>query len=106
MKPLYTVTRINAQIVQQRLYVQASLGQVGGDTEIEAYLPARETAALLPREILIGKGSGAPETILDIMNELLEKLASGRTVKIWEYQGKIYFSFLKWNTLRIGDPAA
>jgi len=100
MKPLYTVTRINAQIVQQRLYVQASLGQVGGDTEIEAYLPARETAAL------IGKGSGAPETILDIMNELLEKLAAGRTVKIWEYQGKIYFSFLKWNTLRIGDPAA
>ncbi|MFO7731428.1 MAG: hypothetical protein R6V86_11770 [Spirochaetia bacterium] len=103
MKPVYTVTRIGVEVKQQKMHVCAKLRHNVDSTEIDGYLPARETAALLPREIIIGTEAGAPEAVLDIMNELLEKLAAGRSVKVWEYQDKTYFSFLKWNTVRIAS---
>ncbi len=105
MKPVYTVKQINTEVEQQRIFVTAILLSQEG-TEIKGFLPARETAALLPREIILGEGARASHNIRTVMNELLQKLASGRKVKIWEYQGKIYFSFLKWTTVRIGDFAA
>ena len=105
MKPVYTVKQIYAEVEQQKLFVTAVLLSQDG-TETEGRLPARETAALLPREIIIGEGARASDNILTVMNELLQKLSTGRKVKIWEYQGNVYFSFLKWTTVRIGDYAA
>jgi hypothetical protein len=106
MKPIYEIRSIEAEIVQEKLYVRADLHNTENHQQIVGYLPARETAALLPREIIIGKGTTAPESIVDIINELLAKLAAHRQAKIWEYQGTIYFGFLKWRTVRINEKAA
>lgn len=106
MKPVYEIRSIGAEIVQEKLYVRAFLHNSESHQQVVGYLPAREMAALLPREIIIGKGATAPESIVDILNELLSKLAARRQAKIWEYQGTIYFGFLKWNSVRINRDAA
>lgn len=71
--------------------------------QTEAYLPARETAALLPREILVGKGESTPSSLFPLLRELLEKLTLGREVRVWEYGGRVYCSFPRW---RKSDIAA
>ncbi|MFW5710513.1 MAG: hypothetical protein ACOC2P_00605 [Spirochaetota bacterium] len=106
MKPIYEIRHIEAVLISQKPYVRASLRSCETGQEVIGYLPSREMAALLPREIIIGKGACAPESIIDIMNELLGKLAARRHAKIWEYQGVIYFGFLKWNSVRITQDAA
>ena len=106
MKPLYEIRSIGAEIAHEKLYVRAFLQHTESQQQVVGYMPAREMAALLPREIIIGKGATAPESIVDIINELLSKLAARRQAKIWEYQGTIYFGFLKWNSVRINEDAA
>ncbi len=106
MKPIYEIREIEAEIVDQKLYVRARLWSEEKNEELTGYLPARETAALLPREIIIGRGATAPDTIVAVMNELLGKLAARRQAKIWEYQGVIYFGFLKWSSVRFKADAA
>lgn len=106
MKPIYEIRDIEAEIFNQKLYVRATLYSSERNEELIGYLPARETAALLPREILVGRGASAPDTIIDIINELLGKLAAHRQAKIWEYQGAHYFGFLKWSSVTITADAA
>ena len=68
-----------------------------------ARLPARETATLLPREFLVGTAemNTAEPRLLETVNEMLTKLVVGRSVRMWEYDGRNYFSFLPW---RGGSP--
>lgn len=106
MKPIYEIRDIKAEILNQKLYVRARLWCDEKNEELSGYLPARETAALLPREIIIGQENSAPDTIIAVMNELLGKLAARRQAKIWEYQGVIYFGFLKWSSVRFKADAA
>jgi hypothetical protein len=62
----------------------------------EAVLPARETAALLPREILTAGDFASARDLIPLMNEILERLALGRQVRVWEYEATVYCSFLRW----------
>lgn len=73
--------------------------------EMEAYLPARETAALLPREILVGKGESTHSSLFPILRELLEKLTLGREVRVWEYGNRVYCSFPRWRKRDIAAAA-
>jgi hypothetical protein len=67
---------------------------------IEAYLPDRELAALLPRSILVGPGRRAPPELLSTIEPMLARLALGRQVRVWSYRERSYASFLPWRAVR------
>jgi len=100
MVQVFKVRQISAGIDQGRLCVTAYLQEVPEGPTIEARLPARETAALLPREILLGEERETNPRMLELMDEMLTKFVTGRIVRTWEYSGEMYFSFLKWGTVR------
>ena len=89
------VTSIYAQSDGRSLRVVVHAAEDDG-TEVEAYLPARETAAFLPREILAGSENSEPAALYSLMNELLEKLTLGREVRVWSYKERLYCSFPRW----------
>ncbi len=100
MKPLYTVKEAKSSLEANRLRVIMLLREKEEHFEIEAQLPAREIAAILPREIIVGLNRNPSPRVFEIMNELLSKLAVGRDVRIWEYGDRTYCSFLKWGSVR------
>jgi len=65
-----------------------------------AVLPDRELSALVPRSILLGESSNAPENMLDVIESILRKAVRGRRVRYWEYQNTEYFSFLSWRNIK------
>ena len=69
---------------------------------LEAYLPDRELAALLPRSILVGAGRHAPPELLSTIAPMLGRLALGRQVRVWSYRERSYASFLPWRAVRFG----
>lgn len=91
------VQEVHAEPVQggRALVVKARLGG-GGEEVREAQLPARETAALLPREYLESGEHVSQQALLEAADEILRRLVTGRSVRHWEYRGRIYFSFLPW----------
>lgn len=105
MNPLFTIQTISAEIEDGRLHVDAVLQEQRDYFQVDARLPAREVAALLPREIIVGEGRESSSNVLELINELLEKLAAGRTVRVWEYSGQTYCSFLKWGSVRFHEEA-
>jgi hypothetical protein len=66
---------------------------------INAYLPDREVAAILPRKILIGEDKKVPATFLKTISPIVSKVSCGRQVRLWEYNGLYYFSFLSWRNV-------
>ncbi|MFO7849303.1 MAG: hypothetical protein R6V67_05020 [Spirochaetia bacterium] len=86
---------IETRIEEKTLKVVATLKDSDG-VQTEAYLPARETAALLPREIFVGKGESGSSSLFPLMKELLEKLTLGREVRVWMYEDRLYCSFPRW----------
>lgn len=100
MKPLYTVKEAKSSLEEDRLRVRMLLQEKEEQFEIEAQLPAREIAAILPREIIVGPNRNPSPRVFEIMNELLAKLAVGRDVRVWEYGDRTYCSFLKWGSIR------
>jgi hypothetical protein len=70
-----------------------------GEQLLDARLPARETAALLPREYLTGEGGSLPASFFCTADEMLAKMVKGRRVRSWEYCGRVYFSFLQWRNI-------
>jgi len=69
---------------------------------LEAWLPDRELAALLPRSILVGTGRQAPPELLSTIEPMLGRLALGRQVRVWSYRERSYASFLPWKAVRFG----
>ena len=67
--------------------------------ELEAYLPDRELAAILPRCVLLGEAKSAPVTLLESITPIVLRMAGKRHVRIWEYNGSHYFAFLSWNAV-------
>ncbi len=87
------------------LVVKAVLREDGREVP-EARLPARETAALLPREYLAGEAASLPASCIEAADEILAKLIIGRRVRLWEYEGRVYFSFLPWRSVSASPPPA
>src|SRR5690606_37399644 len=70
---------------------------------LEAWLPDRELAALLPRSILVGEGRRAPPQLLSTIEPMLGRLALGRQVRVWSYRERSYASFLPWRAVRFRE---
>lgn len=101
-----TIIDIRPQIKADKLKVVARI-RTNDWGDIDAYLPDRETAAFLPRSILIGEGKIAPRTLLKTMLPILRRISSGRLVRLWKYNEQFYFSFLSWRdvTFISEDPS-
>lgn len=96
----YKIRRIKAGIEEGKLCITASIQESVDEAVLDARLPAREMAALLPREIILGDERTATPDILEIIDDMLARLAVGREVRAWEYSGYTYFGFLKWGSVR------
>jgi hypothetical protein len=83
----------------ERLKARLRVATAAGRT-MEAYLPDRELAALLPRSILVGPGRRAPPELLSTIEPMLARLALGRQVRVWSYRERSYASFLPWRAVR------
>jgi len=86
---------LEGEHLKVRLRVATQTGE-----KLEAYLPDRELAALLPRSILVGAGRRAPPELLSTIEPMLGRLALGRQVRVWSYRERSYASFLPWRAVR------
>jgi len=93
-RPVREGSRLKAQ-----LRVTADSGQ-----SLQAWLPDRELAALLPRSLLVGSGCQAPPELLATLEPLLCRQALGRRVRVWDYRDRRYASFLPWRSVRFVPP--
>jgi hypothetical protein len=82
-----------------RLKARLRVAMEAGD-RLEAYLPERELAALLPRSILVGNARQAPPELLATIEPMLVRLALGRHVRVGSYRERSYASFLPWRAVR------
>ncbi|OHD23174.1 MAG: hypothetical protein A2064_07190 [Spirochaetes bacterium GWB1_66_5] len=83
----------------ERLKARLRVATADGQT-LEAWLPDRELAALLPRSILVGSERRAPPELLSTIEPMLVRLAMGRQVRVWSYRERSYASFLPWRPVR------
>ena len=70
---------------------------------IEARLPDRELAALLPRRLLLGNGTRAPKGLLATARPILRRFVVQRDVRVWEHNERFYFAFPSWRSVRFVD---
>ncbi len=99
-----TVTRVRPVLVNERLRVVAEVKTEHGEIH-EAFMPDREVAAILPRSILLGGGAKAPHAMLSTIEPILVRMTEGRTVRLWKYEERFFFSFLPWKSVRFApDP--
>ena len=93
------VRHIRPVICGERLKVVARVRTRDGG-EVDAFLPDREVAALLPRSVLLGNGLRAPRNLLESLSPIIERFTGGREVRLWKYGKENYFSFLSWRSVR------
>ncbi len=94
-----TLLDIRPKVNEERLKVVAKV-RIEGGKKINAYLPDRELAALLPRSILVGGGREAPSELLSTLLPILKRASSGRPVRLWAFKDRYYFSFLSWRNVK------
>jgi hypothetical protein len=97
-----TVDSVKPILMQDRLKVVARVRTEEGML-LEAYMPDRELAAVLPRSVLLGSASRAPRGLLSTMQPILSRMALGRVVRVWTYGDSSYFSFQPWKGVRFTD---
>jgi hypothetical protein len=93
------IKTIQAFLDKDKLRVAAQVDTGIGET-LKAHLPDRELSALLPRSILTGKTKDVPRELLSTIDPVIRRLASGRNVRLWQYEQQYYFSFLSWKNVR------
>ena len=76
------------------------------DGEVEALLPDRETAALLPRTVLAGDSKTVNHGLIDTLAPIAGRMSRGRTVRLWSFRDRWYCAFESWRGVRFvrGDP--
>ncbi len=94
-----TVTRARPHLEKERLRVVADVRSDCGEVR-EVTLPDREVAAILPRSILLGGSCRAPMSLLDTLEPIVVRMTEGRVVRMWQYDGRWYCSFLPWKSVR------
>jgi hypothetical protein len=97
-----TILDIRPQIKADKLKVMARI-RTKDWGDVDACLPDRETAAFLPRSVLVGEGKTAPRTLLKTMLPILKRMSTGRLVRLWRYNDQYYFSFLSWRDVTFVD---
>ncbi len=68
--------------------------------KLKAILPSREIAAIVPKYVLLGDVNRADQSILETIQSILKRMTEGRKIRIWNYQGITYFSFIQWKNVR------
>ena len=94
-----TLTRVRPVLAGERLRVVAEVRSPSGEVR-EVSLPDREVAALLPRSILLGGSCRASAAMLGTLEPIVVRMTEGRVVRMWEYAGRWYCSFLPWKSVR------
>lgn len=92
------VLDLKTAVKEAHIRITAKIREENGQV-FSAVLPDRELSALVPRSILLGESSVAPEKMLDVIESILRKAVRGRMVRFWEYQNIEYFSFLSWRNV-------
>ena len=94
-----TVSRARPLVERERLRVVAEVRTATGEVR-EVTLPDREVAAILPRSILLGGSCRAPAALLGTIEPIVARMTEGRVVRMWQYDGRWYGSFLPWKSVR------
>ena len=94
-----TVVRVRPELRAERLKVIVVVKTETGEM-LEAHMPDREVAAVLPRSILLGPARTAPISLLDTMEPILARMTEGRLVRVWQYKERWFFSFQPWKNVR------
>ena len=95
------IVDIRPRIRDERLKVIARI-RTKDWGNLDAYLPDRELAAILPRGVLIGDQRRMPRKYIKTVAPIVKRMASEREVQVWTYQGSYYFRFLSWKGIRFG----
>ena len=100
------IAKVGLEIVNQSLRAYLTVQDEEG-LVIEAALPQREIAALLPRSVFLGEANSVPVSLLADLQITIEKLLLNRMVELWEYREKMYCGFEKWRNIaaQVGEPA-
>ncbi len=93
-----TIVNARPRLEGRHMRVVASVRMDSGE-EVEAQLPDRETAAILPRSILAG-ASAAPVSLLDTLGTIAARMCDGRRARVWSYKERRFFSFQSWKSVR------
>jgi hypothetical protein len=97
-----TVYSIQPILDKERLKVRVKVKTEQGE-ECEAYMPDREVAAVLPRSILIGDSKKASPALLGTIQPILARMTEYRSVRLWKYGERFYFSFQPWKSVRFAE---
>lgn len=100
-KPL-AVVAVDTRLVDRRLRVNAVVRDAQGRRYL-ARVPDRELATLLPRSILAADRN-PPEEVLETIRAIVERLLTGRHVRLREHRDQHYLSFLSWREVRFAAP--
>ncbi len=93
------VTAVRPVLRNQRLKVVARVTTEKGEVH-EAFMPDREVSAILPRSILLGSARTAPSVLLGTIEPIVTRMSEGRSVRLWKYRDRFFFSFLPWKSVR------
>jgi hypothetical protein len=93
------VVAVRPELLSERLKVVATVRVDSGET-VEAHMPDREISAIVPRSVLLGTESRAPVELLETVSTILTRMTEGRTVRVWEFKDRRFFSFLGWRGVR------
>ncbi len=96
------VLSVRPEIQAERLRVVVAVRVDSGET-VEAHMPDRELAAVLPRSILLGSGTAAHPSLVDTMAPILARMTEGRRVRVWQFKDRWFFSFLPWRGVRFQE---
>ncbi len=98
------VLSVRPELQTERLKVVVVVRTDSGET-MEAHMPDRELAALLPRSILLGSGATAHPSLMDTMEPILARMTEGRRVRVWQYKERWFFSFQPWRGVRFREDS-
>ena len=87
-----------AIIRNERLKIIAKIRDEEGKL-FDALIPEREMAALIPRFVLLGEERKADKRLLETIHPIAKRMAEGRRVRLWDYNGSSYLSFLPWKVV-------
>ena len=99
-----TIVHAQARLQGERLYVEATVRLDTGE-RVEARLPDRETAAILPRSILLAGSPTAPASLVDTLGPIVTRMCDGRRARVWSYRDRRFFSFPSWKSVRFREDA-
>lgn len=66
------------------------------DGLVIARMPERELAVILPKDVLLGGFNSTTDDLLETVIPVVSRFTKGRSVKIVNKGGQLYFNYLSW----------